>query len=150
MLLAGEEGRAENSYFRSPWSSSLLRELRHSPEETHPTKSTALCSIAANDTTSDSLLSIFLASHIGMNRNSSAVEVLRYQWELTRELTSSFCVKSDYQARIIRIKQYGTEHHLEKYRHRNTNPTILFPPNEMAHGKDRRWKTNVLFPKQDY
>lgn len=109
---------------------------RHSAEETHPTKS--LCSVAANDTASDSLLPTFLANHIGMNSSSSAMDALQYQWELARELTSSFCMKSDYQARITRIKHYCTELHLQQCRHWNTNPAMLFCPNEMGDDKGRK------------
>lgn len=95
----GAVGRGEKEgqkilIISNSWSYSAPKEpnRRHSAEETHPIKS--LCSIAANDSTSDSLLPTFLADHIGMNRSSSAVEVLRYQWTLTRELTSSFCMES--------------------------------------------------------
>lgn len=100
--------------------------------------STAVCSIAANETRSDCLLPTFLVKHVGINRNLSTVEAVRYQWELTREVACSFCVKSDYQVRMIIIKQYDAAHHLEKYRGRNTNPAMLFPPNEVTRDKTRK------------
>jgi len=66
------------------------------------------------------------------------MEAVRYQWELTREVTSSFYMKSDYQVRTIRIKQYSEGHHLGEYRDRNTNPATLFPPNEVVRDRSRK------------
>lgn len=66
------------------------------------------------------------------------MEAVRYQWELIREVTSSLHMKSDYQVRVIKIKQYGIGYHLEKYRDSNTNCTMLFPSNEVVHDKSRK------------
>lgn len=62
-----------------------------------------------HQTPSDSLLAFV----IRMNRNSLTVKAVMSQWEVTREVTGSFCVKFNYQLRIIRMKQDSARHHLE-------------------------------------
>lgn len=148
-VLSSQKDRVHRPYSanQSMVSGGNVRPASEAPDSTvHPgnpitnttRSSTAVHSIAANETRSDSLLSTFLVKHVGINRNSLTVEAVRYQWELTREVACSFCLKSDYQVRIIRIKQYDTAHHLEEYRGRNTNPAMLFPLNQVTRDKTRK------------
>lgn len=58
------------------------------------------------------LNSLFTTFVIGMNRNSLTTEAVSFQLEAIREATGSFCIKSNYQARTIKIKQDGGGHHL--------------------------------------
>lgn len=59
------------------------------------------------------LHSLFKTFLIGMNRNSLTTEAVSSQWEVIREATGSFCIKSNYQVIIIKIKQDGAGHHLQ-------------------------------------